>query len=903
MYQARASRLINPPDTNRFPWEIFIHPDYANQLKTWQLRATPKVVIPAQVFKFNVSDAKFTGLEEKLKKDDPTLYASLLNLQKFAEQQITEYTAVINKYSGHTRNYSDNLRYWLNRILKKDIKKIKKEELYCYAASAALLTCCLWQNEALIADIDRHFALVSADFIENNWSKLYLEKDYVKAVAALVRSVALPVLPPNDYKTSLFFDEAKLSMMLTASIFRISAHLDLETIEPENLLPNEQLPHVSQSREQWTQLNKTRLLTNNDRGILTIRLDCDEQNIYNALQQRTSDIKIHIEQGIKEEYDLAGREFPLKAIVNELKALNIPARPIGLSFDRRRIFNAFVNETNQGKEITGLFEALQNSIDTCREKQKAQSNYMPRIFITLTDDTLILEDNGLGMNLDIIEAKFARLRGKVFTDEITQMRTKRAIAQIGMGVFSYFLIADSFEVETFRKDYQALKFRAYSDPEINFYFFDETQHIKEGTRIIFFLKKSLKSQFTFDWMVAQIQNYARNIEVEIVLQYKNRKYISLKSPYQFTEPEMQRQLSPNMRANTAQFQLISARLRQPNFDGMLALIVYLDEKSEIGRNRSAYWSQKFTANNGITILHKGAFLYHYTNESDTQITTAIPEIFGQVNILTDSLPTLNEMREAVRFYEKMLLAKISDLLANEQKKLFDFQGYYFRAEALQDPLADIVKSGLLASVFTGLKMEYMSIQKLLEYNEIAIIENATLPKPFSEPVAIATFTECNCPLITTDRMPYVRSLFEPTFTKPLRFYAYLMPGQTSSYLIYKKWDEKTSPHFEGEWYNMQMIPFTDDTTLYCLKGEQGFFNSRHQIIQHLISLNPKIETEQTVYEVVRKFAQQFELILVSTEPKLPNINAINTELAKLPVLAGSPQFLVTANDFPVWMRK
>lgn len=41
---------------------------------------------------------------------------------------------------------------------------------------------------------------------------------------------------------------------------------------------------------------------------------------------------------------------------------------------------------------------------------------------------------------------------------------------------------------------------------------------------------------------------------------------------------MQRQLSPNMRANTAQFQLISARLRQPNFDGMLALIVYLDEK-------------------------------------------------------------------------------------------------------------------------------------------------------------------------------------------------------------------------------------------------------------------------------------------------------------------------------------
>lgn len=87
---------------------------------------------------------------------------------------------------------------------------------------------------------------------------------------------------------------------------------------------------------------------------------------------------------------------------------------------------------------------------------------------------------------------------------------------------------------------------------------------------------------------------------------------------------------------------------------------------------------------------------------------------------------------------------------------------------------------------------------------------------------------------------------------------------------------------------MQMIPFTDDTTLYCLKGEQGFFNSRHQIIQHLISLNPKIETEQTVYEVVRKFAQQFELILVSTEPKLPNINAINTELAKLPVLAGEP---------------
>lgn len=110
-------------------------------------------------------------------------------------------------------------------------------------------------------------------------------------------------------------------------------------------------------------------------------------------------------------------------------------------------------------------ELLQNSLDACMlRKTIAESNsstiYKPRISIyyrnTDNGTELIVEDNGVGMNQNIIDHYYTDIGNSYYkSDEYYQLITSNniefnPISKFGIGILSCFMVADELEVQTRR---------------------------------------------------------------------------------------------------------------------------------------------------------------------------------------------------------------------------------------------------------------------------------------------------------------------------------------------------------------------------------------------------------------------------------------------------------------------
>lgn len=123
-----------------------------------------------------------------------------------------------------------------------------------------------------------------------------------------------------------------------------------------------------------------------------------------------------------------------------------------------------------------LRELLQNSLDACRNREAhardagREGLYTPRISVwDHSDDAaaprVVFQDNGVGMSRKIVENYFMRVgrsyyRSPEFDAERARLKKRgvelEATSQFGIGILSCFMVADRFEVETYRAGHQPL---------------------------------------------------------------------------------------------------------------------------------------------------------------------------------------------------------------------------------------------------------------------------------------------------------------------------------------------------------------------------------------------------------------------------------------------------------------
>jgi molecular chaperone HtpG len=140
-------------------------------------------------------------------------------------------------------------------------------------------------------------------------------------------------------------------------------------------------------------------------------------------------------------------------------------RDTKFTLKKEQVIDILMGTKLYGQASAALRELIQNSIDTCKLRQKMErswgnTGYVPLIQIRFFKEGnlsyLEVEDNGVGMDQHIIDNYYSKVGQSYYkSSDFSTLNTGLSSSFIpnsrfGIGILSYFMITDSIEVETKR---------------------------------------------------------------------------------------------------------------------------------------------------------------------------------------------------------------------------------------------------------------------------------------------------------------------------------------------------------------------------------------------------------------------------------------------------------------------
>ena len=121
--------------------------------------------------------------------------------------------------------------------------------------------------------------------------------------------------------------------------------------------------------------------------------------------------------------------------------------PPGFGLDQGKTLNLLTGDRFYSNPSAALREAILNAIDAVHRRRQVNPDVMPEIDVSFDRQTLTLTiaDNGTGMDQKDVAELFARVGASAATEEAK----KESVGEFGIGVISYFMAGDLFELQTY----------------------------------------------------------------------------------------------------------------------------------------------------------------------------------------------------------------------------------------------------------------------------------------------------------------------------------------------------------------------------------------------------------------------------------------------------------------------
>jgi molecular chaperone HtpG len=204
--------------------------------------------------------------------------------------------------------------------------------------------------------------------------------------------------------------------------------------------------------------------------MIAVSADFTEERPFFALSEYISWADTEIKQTkrwsdqSKEHKDASGFWFPWQGIRGDLRVEGNQPQQMRFEFDRGRLLNLLVGHAIYNDATVAIRELLQNAIDAVRfqhhldvksaENTKDTAPPMGKVLVTWNpeDRRLTVEDNGIGMDLDIIKFHLMRVGSSFYNTPqfISQYQGFTPISRFGIGVLTCFMISDDIEIITMK---------------------------------------------------------------------------------------------------------------------------------------------------------------------------------------------------------------------------------------------------------------------------------------------------------------------------------------------------------------------------------------------------------------------------------------------------------------------
>ena len=122
------------------------------------------------------------------------------------------------------------------------------------------------------------------------------------------------------------------------------------------------------------------------------------------------------------------------------------AWPPVFTLDQEKILNLLTGDRFYSDPSAALREAVLNAIDAVNRRRRNAPDLSPEITVTFNHDnfTMAVADNGVGMSRADVTGLFAKVGASAATAEAN----KDSVGEFGIGVISYFMAGDTFELQT-----------------------------------------------------------------------------------------------------------------------------------------------------------------------------------------------------------------------------------------------------------------------------------------------------------------------------------------------------------------------------------------------------------------------------------------------------------------------
>ncbi|HII02884.1 TPA: chaperone protein [Methanosarcinaceae archaeon] len=291
---------------------------------------------------------------------------------------------------------------------------------------------------------------------------------YCKWVTAVCDSHGLPVEDLYNIKSwpnNTFVLDKPVNVQYLAIIFRLADILDIDPERTPKHLFYYINPKDEVSINEWRKhLSITGFQITPEK--VKIVADCEHPEQERTLREfiKTIDKELEDSYRLVSSYrDSLEKNYILKLS----EPINIDIHSSGYEYsdfrfelDYRRVLDLLMGEGLYGDPVVALRELLQNSVDAVRYRESLEkregNGYTPCIEVSLKNNELTIEDNGIGMDEKIFENYFMKV-GRSYYQSI-EFRQKKVdvdpVSEFGIGILSVFMVADKFTVESRRKTFE-----------------------------------------------------------------------------------------------------------------------------------------------------------------------------------------------------------------------------------------------------------------------------------------------------------------------------------------------------------------------------------------------------------------------------------------------------------------
>ena len=182
--------------------------------------------------------------------------------------------------------------------------------------------------------------------------------------------------------------------------------------------------------------------------------------------------------------------------------------PPEFRLDRTRILNLLTGKSFYSDPSAALREAILNAIDAVFRRKTVDPALDPFINVTFDRETLTLsvDDNGIGMNQDDVVRLFTTVGASLAQVE----ENPASVGEFGIGVVSYFMAGERFELQTQREDSDPIGLQFTKEMLAGNRAIEQTpKRTSRGTTVIL----HVRDQDTFNLLVKQFPYWCRDVMV------------------------------------------------------------------------------------------------------------------------------------------------------------------------------------------------------------------------------------------------------------------------------------------------------------------------------------------------------------------------------------------------------